>query len=447
MDPIRSTWQTEGHRKLVESGLASAIVATPSFRAHKPRMTAALLGIGTELTRGDITNTNGSWLAQELTRLGYEVADIDVVDDDPDRIVAALTRLSSLHELVICTGGLGPTTDDLTTACAARVMGVALELHQPSVEAITRRLAQYGRSLTDSNRKQAFFPKGAQILPNDWGTAPGFVITLNRAKIVFLPGVPSEMMALFEHRVVPGLGLPSERTPHEIVIRTYGLPESTLNDRLAGIAEQCDVVIGYRVRMPEIDVKIHARHARCEVAEVHAERAASAVLERLGPVAYGRGNVSLPGVVGERLKRNHLSLGVAESCTGGLLASLLTSEAGASEWFRGGVVAYSNEVKSNLLGVPADVIAAVGAVSQEVAESMALGVTRALDCSIGVSITGVAGPSGGSEEKPVGTVCFALHGPNGTHSHTKRFVGDRARIQRAAAFYALSMILDEVSSS
>lgn len=407
-------------------------------------MTVALLGIGTELTRGDITNTNGSWLAQELTRLGYEVTDIGVVDDEPDRVVGALVRLSTLHELVICTGGLGPTTDDLTAECAARAMGAELALHQPSVEAITRRLAQYGRSLTDSNRKQAYFPKGAQILANDWGTAPGFSILLGRARIVFLPGVPSEMMALFEHRVVPSLELPVERTPHEIVLRTYGLPEATLNDRLAGIAEAFDVVIGYRVRMPEIDVKVHARHARREVAADRAERAASAIEERLGTIVYGRGDVTLPRVLGERLKRNRVGLGVAESCTGGALASLLTAEAGASEWFRGGIVAYSNEVKSKLLGVPKDVIATKGAVSQEVAASMALGVTRALDCTLGVGITGVAGPGGGSEEKPVGTVCFAVHGPSGTRSSTKVFVGDRARIQRAAAFHALSMLLGEV---
>lgn len=407
-------------------------------------MTVALLGIGTELTRGDITNTNGSWLAQELTRLGYEVTDIDVVDDEPDRIVSALMRLAALHELVVCTGGLGPTTDDLTAQCAARAMGAELELDQASVEAIIRRLAQYGRSLTDSNRKQAYFPKGAQIFANDWGTAPGFAILLDGAKIVFLPGVPSEMMALFEHRVVPSLKLPVKRTPHEIVLRTYGLPEATLNDRLAGIAESFDVVIGYRVRMPEIDVKVHARHDSREVAKDRAERAANAIVERLGPIAYGRGDVSLPRVLGARLKDKRFSLGVAESCTGGALASLLTAEAGASEWFRGGVVAYSNEVKSKLLGVPKDVIAAKGAVSQEVASSMALGVTHALECSLGVGITGVAGPGGGSDDKPVGTVCFAVHGPNGTRSATKVFVGDRARIQRAAAFHALSMLLGEL---
>lgn len=424
-----------------------AILARRLLRAHKLGMTAALLGIGTELTRGDIANTNGSWLASELTRLGFEVVAIDVVDDDRNRTVDALTRLSSSHELVICTGGLGPTTDDLTTECAAQALGVELELHRPSVESITQRLARFGRSLTESNKKQAYFPRGAQVFANDWGTAPGFAVQLGRARVVFLPGVPHEMKAIFEHRVVPSLAVPVEQTPYEIVLRTYGLPESALNDRLAGIAERYEVVIGYRVRMPEIDVKVHARDPSRENAIARANVAAAAIAERLGPVVYGRGDVTLPRVLAERLRVHGLTLGAAESCTGGLLSSLLTAEAGASDWYRGGVIAYANEVKSNALGVPTQLIEAKGAVSVEVAEAMATGVCRALDCSVGVSVTGIAGPGGGSDTKPVGTVCFAVHGPTRTCSEARHFPGDRTRVQRMAAFHALSMLLNELGST
>lgn len=403
-------------------------------------MTVALLGIGTELTRGDIANTNGSWLAKELTSLGFEVAAIDVVDDVPTRIVAALRRLAATNEVIVCTGGLGPTTDDLTAASAALALGTDLDVHEPSVQAITERLARHGRPLSESNRKQAYFPRGAEVLPNEWGTAPGFALSLGRAKVFFLPGVPSEMMALFEHRVIGRLGLPQERTPYEVLLRTFGLPESTLNDRLAGIAEEHNVVVGYRVRFPEIDLKLHAKDPDPAAAKDRAERAAVAVIERLGSVVYGRGEVTLAGTLGDRILSAGLGLGLAESCTGGLAASLVTAEVGASRWFRGGVIAYANEVKAQLLGVDPKVIESAGAVSEQVAHAMAVGVCQALGTEVGLGITGIAGPDGGSDEKPVGTVWFGIHGPFGTYCEVKRFGGDRLRIQRMAAFHGLSLV-------
>jgi nicotinamide-nucleotide amidase len=404
-------------------------------------MTVALLGVGTELTRGDLVNTNGTWLARELTHLGFEVTAIDVVDDDSERIVRALQRLSVLHDIVVCTGGLGPTTDDMTTAAVASALDVELELHRPSVEAITQRLARFGHTLSESNEKQAYFPKGAEILPNDWGTAPGFSVRLGQTRAYFLPGVPSEMMALFEHRVVPALGVPRERTAQEVLLRTFGLGESGLNDRLAGIAEAHGVVIGYRVRFPEIDVKVLARLADPQQAQARAEAAAEAITERLGEVVYARGERTLPGVLGTKLLQLGLDLGVAESCTGGATASLLTSEPGASRWFRGGVVAYSNGVKSSVLGVDPQTIEQYGAVSVEVARAMAIGACQALSTRVGIGITGIAGPDGGSLEKPVGTVCFGVHGTFGTHGVVRKLVGDRQRIQRLAAFHALSLLL------
>lgn len=408
-------------------------------------MTVALLGIGTELSRGDIVNSNGSWLARELTQLGFEVTAIDVVDDDPGRIQASLLRLATEHELVVCTGGLGPTTDDLTTACAARFLGTDLELHEPSIVAITERLKRFGRSMSASNEKQAYFPKGAEILPNDWGTAPGFAVRFGASKIYFLPGVPSEMIELFQHRVVPSLALPKERTPFEVVLRSFGLGESSLNDRLDGIAEAHAVTIGYRVRYPEIDVKVHAKDPDARRAETRAESAAQAIFERLGPFVYGRGDVTLAGVLGQRLIAANLSLGLAESCTGGSASALLTETPGASLWFRGGIIAYANDVKSRLLGVDPTVIDEHGAVSIEVARAMALGICKTLNVPVGIGITGIAGPDGGSEAKPVGTVCFGIHGPYGTEVCTREFAGGRQRIQRIAAFHAISMVLQQLS--
>lgn len=409
-------------------------------------MTVALLGIGTELSRGDLTNSNGSWLARELTQLGYEVAAIDVVDDDPGRIEASLSRLALQHELVICTGGLGPTTDDITTACAARVIPAELELHEPSVQAIVERLKRFGRTLSESNKKQAYFPKGADILPNDWGTAPGFSIHIANSKLYFLPGVPTEMMELFRNRVIPSLSLPKERTPVEVLLCTYGLPEATLNDRLEGIEALYAVTIGYRVKFPEIEVKVHARDGDHTRAVERAEMAARAIIDRLGPIVYGRGNVTMAEALGQQLANLRLSVATAESCTGGLLSSLLTETPGASNWFCGGVVAYSNQVKTDLLGVGPDELKSCGAVSVEIARAMAIGACHALKAPVGVGITGIAGPDGGSEQKPVGTVCFGIHGPFGTKSAIHVFAGSRQRIQRVAAFHAMSMLLGAISS-
>ncbi|HEY5959657.1 MAG TPA: competence/damage-inducible protein A, partial [Polyangiaceae bacterium] len=406
-----------------------------------PGMTVALLGIGTELSRGDLANGNGTWLARELTDLGFEVTAIDVVDDDATRIEEKLRQLAAQHSLLVSTGGLGPTTDDLTTACVANVLKAPLELHDVSVARIVERLARHGRTLTESNKKQAYFPKGAHVLPNDWGTAPGFMVKLGNCRCYFLPGVPSEMREIFAQSIVPELGVPAERTPHEQLLRTFGLAESTLNDKLSGIEQLHRVTVGYRVRFPEIDVKIHARDVDPGRAASRAAAAAREVFDRLGAVVYGVGDVSLPKVVGQRLLEEKLNLGVAESCTGGLLASLVTEHAGASAWFRGGVVAYANGVKTKLLDVNPGVIAGQGAVSEAVASTMAIGACTALEASVGIGITGIAGPEGGSESKPVGTVCFGFHGPFGTRCATQQFAGDRQRVQRIAAFYALSTLL------
>jgi nicotinamide-nucleotide amidase len=405
-------------------------------------MTVALLSIGTELTRGNITNTNGAWLATELTELGFEVTAIDVVDDDRSRIVDALKRLSQTHEFVFCSGGLGPTTDDITTECAAAALGVDLAIHPPSVIAIEKRMARFGRTMAESNRKQAFFPIGATILANDWGTAPGFAVKFGNATVFFTPGVPQEMKSLFVQRIVPLLGLPSDRTPTEIVFRTFGEGESELNDRLSGIETEYDVTIGYRVHFPEVDVKVLARAVEPETARHRAEQASLVVRKRLANCIYGEGKTNLPTVLGQHLDSLKQRFAVAESCTGGLVSSLITENPGVSSWFSGSIVSYANEVKIDVLGVPSELIETRGAVSLEVAKAMAEGVCRVTKSAFGLAITGIAGPTGGSEDKPVGTVCFAVTGPNGTHTYRKLLRGDRPRIQRLAAYHGMRLVLD-----
>jgi nicotinamide-nucleotide amidase len=429
------------HRKTLFRN-ASFGVAAVHNRGITLAMTVAILGIGTELSRGDVTNTNGAWLAKELTELGFEVAAIDVVDDHPGRIHDALHRLSTKHEVVLCTGGLGPTTDDITTECVAALLGVSLEFDAPSLRAIEERLARLGRAISQSNGKQAYFPKGATILPNDWGTAPGFSVTVDACKLYFLPGVPAEMKAMFQFRVVPDLAVPLNRTPFELLLHTVGEGESSINDRLCDVETAFDVTLGYRTRFPEVDVKILARDTDPERARARAEQAKIIVCERLSGCLYGEGTDTLPSKLGDELSARGLSLSLAESCTGGLAASLITACPGVSSWFNGSIVSYANEVKSRVLGVATHLIETHGAVSSEVAEAMVNGVCQATGSPCGLSITGIAGPAGGTPSKPVGTVWFALRDPSGTRSFREIFVGDRLRIQRLAAHVGLKRLLD-----
>jgi len=404
-------------------------------------MTAAVLCIGTELTRGELLNSNATWLAESLTRLGLEVTAVDCVDDDRERIEGYLRRLSAEHQVVVCTGGLGPTTDDITTECAARVAGVALVRDEASLEHIKQLLRRYGRpELAASNAKQADFPAGARVLPNPNGSAPGFGVKLGACAAYFMPGVPSEMKAMFDNSIAPEVaGLVGEAR-HQIVLRCFGLPESEVNDRLAGVEAQYGVVIGYRASLPEIEVKVLARAATGDAALDLAQRAAADVRGRLGDYIYGEGFGSLPEHVGSSLAQRGLTLAIAESCTGGLAAELLTRIPGSSRYFLGGVVVYANSAKTALLGVPAELIAAHGAVSAEVARAMAEGVRARLGADLGLAFTGVAGPDGGTEQKPVGLVHWALARATGTEQRERVFFGGRLDVRRRAAFAGFDLI-------
>jgi nicotinamide-nucleotide amidase len=404
-------------------------------------MTAAVLCTGTELTRGELVNTNATWLAEALTTLGFEVAAIDTVDDHAGRIESALRRLGAEHDVLVCTGGLGPTTDDLTSLCVAGVLGVPLERDAASLEVIRARLERVGRALSASNAKQADFPSGATILPNPNGTAPGFAVRLGRAAAFFMPGVPLEMKAMFHANVASVIQpLVAERS-HQTLLRTFGLPESEVNDRLAGLEAAHGVTIGYRARLPEIEVKVLARAAGAEEARARSEAAAAEARARLGDDAvYGEGATSLPEVVCRLLEGRSLTLAAAESCTGGLVAELVTNVPGASRTFLGGAVTYSNASKTELLGVDEALLATHGAVSQEVARAMAEGARRRFGSSVALAVTGIAGPDGGSADKPVGLVHWAVASKAGVVAKHAVFSGAREQVRRRAAFAALALV-------
>lgn len=409
-------------------------------------MTCAVLCIGTELTRGELVNTNAAELAAGLTDLGFEVVEHAVVDDDMERVSAALRRLGGLASVLVCTGGLGPTTDDLTTAAVARALGKALVRDEASLEAIRRRFEKLGRPMSESNAKQADFPEGAEILPNPVGTAPGFAVDLGRARAFFLPGVPSEMQRMFDEQVAPRVRAMAPRDSHQVRLRTFGLPESVVGERLAGVETAMPgVVLGYRAHFPEIEVKVLGRAASAAQARELCEKATAEVRARLADVVYGEGDDTFAGVVGRELRKRNLSLAVAESCTGGLVGHMITREPGASDFLLVDAVTYSNSAKTRFLGVGEEVIRGHGAVSAEVAAAMAEGVRHVSGADVALALTGIAGPTGGSAEKPVGTVYLSVASAAGTQVKHRLFPGDRRRIQTLAAYAGLHLVRQTVA--
>ena len=404
-------------------------------------MSAAVLTIGTEITRGEIVDSNSAWLASQLTAIGFDVVELDTVDDDRGRVVEALKRIAARSTVVIVTGGLGPTTDDLTAECAASTAGVDLVRHEPSLESIRRRFATLGRTMSPSNEKQADVPRGADVLGNPVGTAPAFCLTILGAQCYFVPGVPREMMHIFEALITPRIGPLAEANSYQIRLRTYGMPESVVGEKLAGVEAQFPgLTIGYRATFPEVEVKVLVRANDVPAARSTAERIAGEIRNRLGDFLYGEEDDTLAAAVGRGLRSRGYTLAVAESCTGGLIGALLTEVAGSSDYLLLDAVTYSNAAKERVLGVPAEILIGHGAVSTECVTSMAEGVRRITGADVAVAVTGIAGPSGGSPEKPIGLVFFAVATAGGTLVIEKRFPGDRSRVQRGAAFFALSLV-------
>jgi nicotinamide-nucleotide amidase len=409
-------------------------------------MKAAILSIGTELTRGELANGNARWLGERLTDLGFEVVEHAAVADDAERIRMTLLRLGCEVSVIVCTGGLGPTTDDLTTAAVAAALGVPLVRDMASLEAMEERYRTWKRVMPPSNAKQADFPEGASILPNAAGTAPGFSLKVERAQAFFVPGVPLEMEHIFDAHIVPAIASLAERNSHQVHVRTFGLPESAVAERLrdldlGGERHSPGVILGYRVTFPEVEVKVLASAQNLDAARELAESVAVEVRARLSDIAYGGKSDTYPGHVGALLTRADMTLALAESCTGGLIGKLLTDVPGSSRYVLGGAIAYANRAKVRLLGVPKELLRAHGAVSEEVARAMAEGALHATDADLAIAVTGVAGPDGGTADKPVGTVCFALAQKQvPTRVCTELFPGDRTRVRLRTAYTALRLV-------
>lgn len=401
-------------------------------------MKAAILSIGDELMLGQTQDTNARWLAGRLADRGVPCVQFRVVPDDLAAQAAALRELAAAAKVVIVTGGLGPTDDDLTREALRMAMGDAnpLVLDAPSLEALDRWFTHRGRSMPDINRRQAMRPSGAECLRNDFGTAPGLRGTVGGSTIVCLPGPPREMEPMFDQFVLPLLPKQAMTTG---VVHAFGQGESFLAERLGDrMHRERNPLVGTTASGSVVSARVRGRDAAAEPAAMQAELAAIEALWK--PFAFGRGTTTLAGALGAALRERGLTMALAESCTGGLAGSLVTAESGSSAWFLGGLMTYANEAKRDLCGVPEALIAEHGAVSAPVAAALARGVRERLRADWAASITGVAGPNGGSDAKPVGTVYIGVSGPGFESVRRFRYPGERAIVRDRAAKTALALL-------
>ncbi|MFN7940444.1 MAG: competence/damage-inducible protein A [Thermoanaerobaculia bacterium] len=411
-------------------------------------MKAAILAVGSELLSTDRLDTNSLAITERLERYGIELVGKRVVGDDEPELAAELRSLLPRVDLVLVSGGLGPTADDVTREAVADALGRSL-VHDPAtLAAIERRFAALGRTMAATNRKQADLVEGATKLINRKGTAPGQRLEAGATTLFLLPGVPHELVALLDGEVEPWLAAATGGAAREtLTLKVALLPESEVDERLQPVYEEFGRSwITLLAGAGEVKIRLTALGSAAERGPRLAAMAAR-VRERLGEALFGEGaEATLEGVIGESLVRRGWTISTAESCTGGLVAERLTRIPGSSRYFPGGLVVYANEAKSDLAGVDPELVRQHGAVSEPVARALAVGVRARFRTCLGVGITGIAGPGGGSPEKPVGTVWIALAGP-GDRSETLHFrwPGDRERVRALAAQAALDLVRRRVA--
>jgi len=395
-----------------------------------------VLNVGNELLSGWTLNTNLGYLARALAEAGFLIERQVTVGDEVNAIAREVRDALGACDLLLVTGGLGPTDDDLTREGLSQALGLALVEREEARANLEEHLARRGVPLRKSHLKQVLAPEGARLFHNSRGSACGMLLEASDTLLFAAPGVPAELRAVVEEGLLPELGRRFGAVGLALLrLRTIGLPETEVAELVEGAgAAPAGVVVGFLPSWRGVDVTVTA--AEADVAGVYAAR----LREVLGEYVYGEGDEALEAVVVRVFKERGLSLSLAESCTGGMVGSLVTAVPGASEVFLGGVVAYSNESKTALLGVPAEVIARSGAVSAECARAMALGAAARFGAQVAVAVTGIAGPSGGSGEKPVGTVFFGIASGDSAWTLKRRYGGRREEIRERAAAQALELI-------
>jgi nicotinamide-nucleotide amidase len=406
-------------------------------------MIVEIVSTGTELLLGQIVNTNAPYLARKLNELGFDAVYQTTVGDNRRRMASVFSIALERADIVITSGGLGPTQGDITKEVSAELLGRDLQLHEPSVEHIQAFFKRRHLTMTNNNLRQAMMPTGAIVVTNHRGTAPGVIIEHGEKTIIHLPGPPAELEHMFEKSILPYLTnrFGGQGVIVSKVLRTFGIGESILEERIRQfILAQNNPTIALLARSGEIHVRLTAKAdsedtARALIAELEAS-----LREHIEDYIFGMDDQSLEQVVGEELRRHGLSIALAESCTGGGATAKLTDVPGSSEYLIGTVVCYDNRIKTELAGVAPETLQKHGAVSQETAAEMAQGIRGRFAADIGIGITGIAGPGGGSDEKPVGLVYLAVAGPQGIMVEEEHFSGQRSAIKTRAVNSSLDLL-------
>lgn len=408
-------------------------------------MKCEILAVGTEILLGDILNTNAQYLSRELAELGFDVYYHEVVGDNKERILKALETSFNRSDIIITTGGLGPTKDDMTKELVSEFLGMKMCLHEESLKSIKEYFNKMGREFVKSNEKQAYFPKEAIILKNSNGTAPGAVFEKNNKAIIVLPGPPKEMESMFKEEVKKYLKKYSDDVIISEVLRIFGIGESKAEEKLQDIIDNgINPTVAPYAKEGEVIFRITAKAQNEEEARKMIVPIKDEIYKRLGNSVYNTGEISLQDTVAKLLIDKNMTIGVSESCTGGLISAKLIEYPGVSEVFLEGAVTYSNEAKMRTLKVKKETLDKFGAVSHETAREMAEGIAKRCGSRIGISTTGIAGPGGGSDEKPVGLVYFGIYLDGKVKSFKHIFTGDRNSIRNRASMTALNIVRTEI---
>ncbi|MBD7916535.1 competence/damage-inducible protein A [Clostridium sp. Sa3CUN1] len=408
-------------------------------------MKAELISIGTEILLGDIVNTNAQFLAKELALLGIDVYYQSVIGDNEERILKAFKEAFDRCDIIITTGGLGPTQDDLTKELGAKYFNKKMILHEPSLEWIKKYLDINNEEVLEANKNQAYFPEGSIILPNENGTAPGAIISENNKTLIILPGPPKEMKSMFSNHVTKYLSKLTKDIIKSKTLRIFGIGESLMAKKLDDIIKNSkNPTVAPYAKEYEVTLRITAKEKSEDKCDELIKNKVDQIKGIIGEYIYGEDEVSLEEVVAKLLCDKKLSISTAESCTGGMISSTLIEYPGISEIFKEGVVTYSNESKIKRLGVKEETLNKFGAVSEETAREMVIGIAEGLNTDIAISSTGIAGPGGGTKDKPVGLVYIGIYIKGNVKVEKLNLRGDREAVRKKATLSALNLLRKEI---
>jgi competence/damage-inducible protein CinA-like protein len=406
---------------------------------------AVILSTGDEITTGKVVDTNSNYLADKLVENGIDLVAVITVGDVPERLQWAWRTAIGMADVVISTGGIGPTVDDLTTETVARIAGVKLWRDPVTVDHMKRLFSTINRTMPENNLKQADFPEGAEVIPNPLGTAPGFRMPITcdgrTAELIVLPGVPREMKPMMENWVVPWMrkNRGSDKVIAMRIFQTFGMSESALDEAVTGVIKPGEAKVGLRASFPQISLRLTVEGDPGQ-AERKLEELADRVREKISQFVFAEGDVSMEEVVGRLFAEKNLTLALAESCTGGLIGHRITNIPGSSRYLKGDLVTYSNDVKAGVLGVSHATLEKFGAVSEECVREMAAGARKQTGAAVAIATSGIAGPDGGTPDKPVGTVCIAIDSDDVKFARRYQMRGTRDWVKLLSSQVALDWL-------